>query len=123
MCQYLAATVSHATIAGPVPTLNAVDPAFMPVAAVRERQRPWPRVWPSSPRGRKPADRSRTGIGTALVGIKPTFALVPNAGVMPLAEARATSSGRLRAALRDARWLSMSSRYSEEDPKRWRQSA
>jgi len=121
----LSATGSHANDSWAGPTLNAVDPAF---------HARWQQCGNGNGRGResgRPRPREETGgsiqnpaSAQALVGIKPTFALVPNAGVMPLAGSTRDVVGPIARCVRDAALaLDVLAGYSEETPKRWRQSA
>src|ERR1700737_373158 len=82
----LSATGSHANDSWAGPTLNAVDPSFMPggssagtATAIAASLAVLGLAEETGGSIQNPASAQ------ALVGIKPTFALVPNAGVMPLA--------------------------------------
>ncbi len=115
----LSATGSHANDSWAGPTLNAVDPAFMPggssagtATAVAASLAVLGLAEETGGSIQNPASAQ------ALVGIKPTFALVPNAGVMPLAGSTRDVVGPIARCVRDAALaLDVLAGYSEEDPK------
>jgi amidase len=115
----LSATGSHANDSWAGPTLNAVDPAFMPggssagtATAVAASLAVLGLAEETGGSIQNPASAQ------ALVGIKPTFALVPNAGVMPLAGSTRDVVGPIARCVRDAALvLDVLAGYSEEDAK------
>jgi amidase len=115
----LSATGSHANDSWAGPTLNAVDPAFMPggssagtATAVAASLAVLGLAEETGGSIQNPASAQ------ALVGIKPTFALVPNAGVMPLAGSTRDVVGPIARCVRDAALtLDVLAGYSEEDEK------
>ncbi|MGI4856444.1 MAG: amidase [Janthinobacterium lividum] len=115
----LSATGSHANDSWAGPTLNAVDPAFMPggssagtATAVAASLAVLGLAEETGGSIQNPASAQ------ALVGIKPTFALVPNAGVMPLAGSTRDVVGPIARCVRDAALtLDLLAGYSPEDAK------
>ena len=115
----LSASGSHANDSWAGPTLNAAAPR-VPAGRQQRRygDRRLPPASPFSASPRRPAVRSRIPASAqGLVGIKPTFALVPNAGVMPLSANRDVV-GPIARCVRDAALtLDVLAGYTAEDPK------
>lgn len=115
----LSATGSHANNSWAGPTLNAVDKTLMPggssagtATAVATSMATLGLAEETGGSIQNPASAQ------ALVGIKPTFALVPNAGVMPLAGSTRDVVGPIARCVRDAALvLDVLAGYSAEDPK------
>ncbi|HEX3638541.1 MAG TPA: amidase [Paraburkholderia sp.] len=115
----LSATGSHANDSWAGPTLNAVDTSFMPggssagtATAVGASMAVLGLAEETGGSIQNPASAQ------ALVGIKPTFALVPNAGVMPLAGSTRDVVGPIARCVRDAALtLDVLAGFSEEDLK------
>ena len=115
----LSATGSHANDSWAGPTLNAVDVSFMPggssagtATAVGASMAVLGLAEETGGSIQNPASAQ------ALVGIKPTFALVPNAGVMPLAGSTRDVVGPIARCVRDAALtLDALAGFSEEDLK------
>jgi len=115
----LSATGSHANNSWAGPTLNAVDRSLMPggssagtATAVATSMATLGLAEETGGSIQNPASAQ------ALVGIKPTFALVPNAGVMPLAGSTRDVVGPITRCVRDAALvLDVLAGYSAEDPK------
>jgi aspartyl-tRNA(Asn)/glutamyl-tRNA(Gln) amidotransferase subunit A len=115
----LSATGSHANDSWAGPTLNAVDISLMPggssagtATAVAASLATLGLAEETGGSIQNPASAQ------ALVGIKPTFALVPNAGVMPLAGSTRDVVGPIARCVRDAALvLDVLAGYSEEDAK------
>src|SRR3984957_3928680 len=114
----LSSTGSHANASGPGPTLSAVDPAVMPggsragmATAVAASLAVLGLAEETGGSIQNPASAQ------ALVGIKPTFALVPNVGVFPLSGLRDVV-GPIARCVRDAALaLDILAGYTAEDPK------
>ncbi len=115
----LSASGSHANDSWAGPTLNAVDPSLMPggssagtATAVAASMAVLGLAEETGGSIQNPASAQ------SLVGIKPTFALVPNAGVMPLAGSTRDVVGPIARCVRDAALaLDVLAGYDREDPK------
>ncbi|CAN7688981.1 amidase [Caballeronia sp. LjRoot31] len=115
----LSATGSHANDSWAGPTLNSVDTSFMPggssagtATAVGTSMAVLGLAEETGGSIQNPASAQ------ALVGIKPTFALVPNAGVMPLAGSTRDVVGPIARCVRDAALtLDVLAGFCEEDLK------
>jgi aspartyl-tRNA(Asn)/glutamyl-tRNA(Gln) amidotransferase subunit A len=115
----LSATGSHANDSWAGPTLNPVDITLMPggssagtAAAVAASLAVLGLAEETGGSIQNPA------AAQALVGIKPTFALVPNSGVMPLAGSTRDVVGPIARCVRDAALtLDVLAGYSADDPK------
>ncbi len=115
----LSATGTHASDSWAGPTLNAAAPDRMPggstagtATAVAASMAVLGLAEETGGSIQNPASAQ------ALVGIKPTFALVPNAGVVPLAGSTRDVVGPIARSVRDAALaLDVIAGYSSEDPK------
>ena len=115
----LSATGSHANNSWAGPTLNAVDRSLMPggssagtATAVATSMATLGLAEETGGSIQNPA------AAQSLVSIKPTFALVPNAGVLPLAGSTRDVVGPIARCVRDAALvLDVLAGYSAEDPK------
>jgi Asp-tRNA(Asn)/Glu-tRNA(Gln) amidotransferase A subunit family amidase len=115
----LSATGTHASNSWAGPTLNAAAPDRMPggstagtATAVAASMAVLGLAEETGGSIQNPASAQ------ALVGIKPTFALVPNAGVVPLAGSTRDVVGPIARSVRDAALtLDVIAGYSSEDPK------
>ncbi|HSI40703.1 MAG TPA: amidase [Xanthobacteraceae bacterium] len=115
----LSATGSHANDSWAGPTLNAVDTTLMPggssagtATAVAASLAVLGLAEETGGSIQNPASAQ------ALVGLKPTFALVPNSGVMPLAGSTRDVVGPIARCVRDAALvLDAIAGYTPEDPK------
>ncbi|HVE23608.1 MAG TPA: amidase [Acidocella sp.] len=115
----LSATGTHASNSWAGPTLNAAAPDRMPggstagtATAVAASMAVLGLAEETGGSIQNPASAQ------ALVGIKPTFALVPNAGVVPLAGSTRDVVGPIARCVRDAALtLDVLAGYSAEDPK------
>src|ERR1700712_2594283 len=114
----LSATGSHANDSWAGPTLNAVDTSFMPggssagtATAVGTSMAVLGLAEETGGSIQNPASAQ------ALVGIKPSFALVPNAGVMPLASLRDVVGPIARCTRDAALTLDVLAGFTMEDPK------
>ncbi|WP_158906919.1 amidase [Burkholderia sp. L27(2015)] len=115
----LSATGTHANNSWAGPTLNAVEPTLMPggssagtAAAVATQMAVVGLAEETGGSIQNPA------AAQALVGIKPTFALVANTGVMPLAGSTRDVVGPIARTVRDAALvLDVLAGYDAADPK------
>jgi aspartyl-tRNA(Asn)/glutamyl-tRNA(Gln) amidotransferase subunit A len=115
----LSATGSHANDSWAGPTFNAIDTSFMPggssagtATAVAASLAVLGLAEETGGSIQNPATAQ------ALVGLKPTFGLVPNAGVMPLAGSTRDVVGPIARTVRDAALvLDVIAGYSAEDAK------
>lgn len=115
----LSATGSHASDSWAGVTLNAVDPSLLPggssagtATAVAGSLAVLGLAEETGGSIQNPASAQD------LVGVKPTFALVPNAGVMPLAGSTRDVVGPIARCVRDAALtLDVLAGFSSEDPK------
>lgn len=115
----LSATGSHANDSWAGPTLNAAAPALLPggssagtATAVASSMAVLGLAEETGGSIQNPASAQ------GLVGIKPSFALVPNAGVMPLAGSTRDVVGPIARCIRDAALtLDVLAGFSAEDPK------
>lgn len=115
----LSATGTHASDSWAGPTLNSAAPDYMPggstagtATAVGASMAVLGLAEETGGSIQNPASAQ------ALVGIKPTFALVPNAGVVPLAGSTRDVVGPIARTVRDAALtLDIIAGYCSEDPK------
>lgn len=115
----LSATGSHANDSWAGPTLNPMAPEYLPggssagtAAAVAASMAVLGLAEETGGSIQNPASAH------GLVGIKPTFALVPNAGVVPLAGSTRDVVGPIARCVRDAALtLDVLAGYTPEDPK------